>query len=98
PTPLCQRSKQFEFALLGLFFSCPQTRYLPRYSKLVSGADAFCAAEGNMPKSANASAWASRRGQRGWHARTLLVREPRGLRVGRSFYRVDGPRREGQRP
>src|ERR1700731_1636046 len=25
-----QRSKQLEFALSGFFFSCPQTRYLPR--------------------------------------------------------------------
>ena len=30
PTSLCQGSKQFEFASSGLFFSCPQTRYLPR--------------------------------------------------------------------
>jgi hypothetical protein len=71
---------------------------LSRDRKLVPGADAFCAAEGNMPKSANASAWATRRGQRTWHVRTLFAREPGGLRVGRRLYRVDGPRREGEEP
>ena len=71
---------------------------LSRERKLVPGADAFCAAEGNMPKSANASAWATRRGQRTWHVRTLLVREPGGLRVGRGLLWADGPRREGEEP
>src|ERR1700730_9983567 len=33
--------------------------------------------------SANASAWATWSGRRTWHARTLHVREPGGLRVGR---------------
>ena len=31
-----------------------------------------------------------------WHVRTLLVREPGGLRVGRTPPRADGPRREGE--
>jgi hypothetical protein len=39
--------------------------------------------EGNMSKSANASTWATRRGRRTWHARTLRVREPGGLWIGR---------------
>jgi hypothetical protein len=71
---------------------------LSRERKLVPGADAFCAAEGKMPKSAIASAWAARRGQRTWHACKLLEREPGDLRVDRRLYRVDGPRWEGEEP
>ena len=54
---------------------------LSRDRKLIPGADDVCVAEGNIPKSANASAWATRRGRRTWHARTLHVREPGGLTV-----------------
>ena len=71
---------------------------LSRDRKLFPGADAVCVAEGNMSKSANASAWATRRGRRTWHARMLHVREPGGLRVGRRLYWADGPRREGEEP
>jgi hypothetical protein len=71
---------------------------LSRDRKLFPGADAVCVAEGNMSKSANASAWATRRGRRTWHARKLLVREPGGLRVGRRLRWADGPRREGEEP
>ena len=49
---------------------------LSRDRKLIPGADAVCVVEGNMSKSANASPWATRRGRRTWHARTLLGREP----------------------
>jgi hypothetical protein len=49
---------------------------LSRDRKLIPGADAVCVVEGNMSKSANASTWATRRGRRTWHARTLLAREP----------------------
>jgi hypothetical protein len=69
-----------------------------RDRKDISGADAVCVAEGNIPKSAIASAWATRRGQRTWHARMLHVREPGGLRVGRGLYWAGGPRREGEEP
>ena len=69
-----------------------------RDRKLILGADAVCVAEGNMSKSANASAWATRRGRRTWHARTLHAREPGGLRVGRRLLWADGPRREGEEP
>ena len=71
---------------------------LSRDRRLIPGADAVCVAEGNMPKSAYASAWATRRGRRTWHARTLLVREPGGLWVGRRLIWADGPRREGEEP
>ena len=71
---------------------------LSRDRKLIPGADAVCVAEGNMPKSANASAWATRRGRRTWHARTLHVREPGGLQVDRRLLGADGPRREGEEP
>ena len=54
---------------------------LSRDRKLILGADAVCVAEGNMSKSANASTWATWRGRRTWHARTLPVREPGGLTV-----------------
>ena len=69
---------------------------LSRDRKLIPGADAVCVAEGNMSKSANASAWATRRGRRTWHVRMLHVREPGGLRVGRRLLWADGPRREGE--
>jgi hypothetical protein len=71
---------------------------LSRDRKLIPGADAVCVAEGNMPKSVIASAWVTRRGRRTWHARTLPVREPGGLRVGRKPLWADGPRREGEEP
>ena len=71
---------------------------LSRDRKLIPGADAVCVAEGNMSKSANASAWATRRGRRTWHVCTLHVREPGGLRVGRRLLWADGPRREGEEP
>ena len=71
---------------------------LSRDRKLVLGADAVCVAEGNMSKRANASAWTARRGRRTWHARTLLVREPGDLLVGRRPAGSDGPRREGEEP
>ena len=54
---------------------------LSRDRKLIPGADAVCVAEGKMSKRANASAWATRRGRRTWHACTLPVREPGGLTV-----------------
>ena len=71
---------------------------LSRDRKVIPGADTVCVVEGNMSKSANASPWPTRRGRRTWHARTLLVREPGDLRVGRRLYRADGPRREGEKP
>jgi hypothetical protein len=71
---------------------------LSRDRKLIPGADAVCVAEGNMPKSVIASAWVTRRGRRTWHACTLLVREPGGLRVGRKLLGAAGPRREGEEP
>jgi hypothetical protein len=52
-----------------------------RDRKLIPGADAVCVAEGNTSKSANASAWTTRRGRRTWHARMLLAREPGDLTV-----------------
>ena len=71
---------------------------LSRDRKLIPGADTVCVVEGNMSKSANASTWPARRGRRTWHARTLLVREPGGLRIGRRLYWADGPRWEGEEP
>ena len=71
---------------------------LSRDRKLIPGADAVCVAEGNMSKSASASAWAARRGRRTWHARKLLVREPGDLLVGHRPSGADGPRREGEEP
>ena len=71
---------------------------LSRDRKLIPGADAVCVAEGNMLKSDIASAWATRRGRRTWHARTLHAREPGDLQIGRRLDWVDGPRREGEEP
>jgi len=71
---------------------------LSRDRKVILGADTVRVVEGNMSKSANASTWPTRRGRRTWHARTLLVREPGDLRIGRSLYWADGPRWEGEEP
>jgi hypothetical protein len=71
---------------------------LSRDRKLIPGAHTVCVVEGNMSKSANASTWPTRRGWRTWHARTLLVREPGGLRIGHRLYWADGPRWEGEEP
>jgi hypothetical protein len=70
---------------------------LSRDRKLILGADAVCVAEGNMSKSANASTWATWRGRRTWHARTLFAREPGDLAIDRSATAV-GPHREGEEP
>ena len=73
---------------------------LSRDRKRIPGADAVCVAEGNMSKRANASAWATRRGRRPWHVRTLLAREPGDLTVGqqRRIVCCAGPHREGEEP
>ena len=68
-----------------------------RDRKLFLGADAVCVAEGKTTECANASARATRRGQRTWHARTLLAREPGDLESDRPRYRA-GPHREGEEP
>ena len=44
----------------------------------------FLCAEGNMSRRDSARAGSTRRGQRPWHARTLLAREPGGLGIGQS--------------
>jgi hypothetical protein len=71
---------------------------LSRDRKQIPGADAVCVAEGNTSESASASARATRRGRRTWHARTLHVREPGDLQIGHGPCWVDGPRREGEEP
>jgi hypothetical protein len=64
---------------------------LSRDRKLIPGADAVCVAEGNMSKGANASAWATRRGRRTWHARSLYGnREVSGSAEGSSGLTVRG--------
>src|SRR6516164_4377031 len=53
-----------------------------------------------MPKSIIASAWATRRGRRTWHARTLFAREPGDLMVGQQHSALccSGPHWEGEEP
>jgi hypothetical protein len=63
----------------------------------ILGADAVEIAEGNMVERANASARATRRGQRTWHVSTLLAREPGDLAFGRRLCRF-GLHREGEEP
>jgi hypothetical protein len=46
-------------------------------------ADAIPIVEGNTDRRVIASAWTGRRGQRPWHVRKLLVREPGGPASGR---------------
>jgi len=71
---------------------------LSRDRKLIPGADAVCVAEGNMSKSANASAWATRRGLRPWHVWTLFAREPGDLWIGHRPYWVAWSAAEGEEP
>ncbi len=61
----------------------------------ILGADAVEIAEGNMVEHVNASARATRRGQRPWHVPTLLAQEPGGLASDRRCNRF-GPHREGE--
>jgi len=68
-----------------------------REINLDPGADAVCVAEGHMSERVNASTWATRRGRRTWHARTLFAREPGDLGPDQPQYRA-GPRREGEEP
>jgi hypothetical protein len=70
---------------------------LSRDRKLIPGADAVCVAEGKRSERANASARATWRGRRPWHARTLLAREPGDLGSDQSRCRA-GPHREGEEP
>jgi len=70
---------------------------LSRERKTVPGADAVALAEGEMDGRAIASARTARRGQRPWHAQTLLAREPGGLLPIRGV-RAAGSRREGEEP
>jgi len=70
---------------------------LSRDRKQIPGADAVCVAEGNKTERANASARATRRGRRTWHARKLLVREPGDLGFDQPLY-LAGPHREGEEP
>ena len=70
---------------------------LSRDRKLFPGADAVCVAEGKTSECASASARATRRGRRTWHARTLLEREPGDLESDQPQQRT-GPHREGEEP
>ena len=70
---------------------------LSRERIFVPGADAVATAEGDMDGRAIASARPARRGQRPWHAQTLLVREPGDLASGRRR-QAAGPHREGEEP
>ena len=69
---------------------------LSRDRKLIPGADAVCVAEGKTFECAIASARATWRGRRTWHARTLFVREPGDLRVGHTSLQGDGVVRVGK--
>jgi hypothetical protein len=70
---------------------------LSRDRRVIPGADAVQRAEGNTAGRARASAKSTRRGQRTWHVRTLLAREPGDLGFDQSLYRA-GPHREGEEP
>ena len=65
--------------------------------KLSPSADAVCVAEGHITERVNASARATRRGRRTWHARTLLAREPGDLGFDQPPSWA-GPHREGEEP
>jgi hypothetical protein len=59
---------------------------LSRDRKLFPGADAVCVAEGHVSECVNASALATRRGRRTWHARKLFAREPGDLGPDQPHY------------
>lgn len=61
---------------------------LSREIIILQGADAFTPAEGNTDGRVTASDLTALRGQRPWHARMLLVREPGDLLVDHSTYGV----------
>ena len=60
------------------------------------GADIVTKMESNTNGHVKASARTTRRGQRPWHVRTFLVREPGDLGFGRQG--TAGPHREGEEP
>ena len=71
---------------------------LSRERKILPDADVVAKAEGKTGGCASASTRPIRRGQRPWHVRTLLAREPGDLRVGHPLLGAGGPRREGEEP
>ena len=73
---------------------------LSRESRLIPGADALRAAEGNTRGRASASVRPARRGRRPWHAKKLLDRELGDLTADRVRCRSigRGPHREGEEP
>jgi len=71
---------------------------LSRESKILSDADVVQLTEGETGGCVSASIRSIRRGQRPWHVRTLLAREPGDLLVGHLLFGVGGPRREGEEP
>jgi hypothetical protein len=71
-------------ALTGVRVGQPLSREII----ILQGADAFTPVEGNTHRRVTASAWTALRGQRPWHARTLLVWEPGDLLVDHSTYGV----------
>jgi hypothetical protein len=68
----------------------------PRKSFTTRDADAVMGAEGNMDGRDIARSGPIPRGQRPWHVRTLLEREPGGLTRDRLC--LHGPHREGEEP
>ena len=70
---------------------------LSRERQVLLGADAVEMAEGETNGRASASARTARRGQRPWHAPTLLAREPGDLASDRRL-EAAGPHREGEEP
>ena len=68
---------------------------LSRESLKVSGADVVGLTEGNMDGRVIASARPTRRGQRNWHVRKLVAREPGGLGFDLRMDTV-GPHREDE--
>ena len=89
PEPCARIREDVREASVGVRAGQP----LSRDRKLILGADAVWVAEGKMSECANASAQATRRGRRTWHARTLFAREPGDLSSGR---RQHGPVRIGK--
>ena len=69
---------------------------LSRERFFFSGADIVTKMESKTTRCAIASLWPTRRGQRPWHVRKSLTREPGDLGIGR-HWKV-GPHRGGEEP
>jgi len=71
---------------------------LSRDRKMIPSADVVSCAEGNMTRRVMRAPLSTRRGQRTWHVRMFLAREPGYLWLDHLPHQRGGPYREGEEP